>query len=156
MVRVASALAPVKYVFCEEPSGWRENPWASMSEEDQAAAKEAWRKADFTPVSGSVEADEQEAAENEDIEKAMVAFMRKRLRWSHKELHDALLSAGVAVPLVPSMPNYVAALHAQYGDADTGFMPQSFHSHKKAKLQEVLKILSRAGAKLGGKMTDTK
>ena len=111
---------------------------------------------DFTPVSGSVEADEEEAAENEDIEKAMVAFMRKRFKWSHKELHDALLSAGVAVPLVPSMPNYVATLHARYGDADTGFMPQSFHSHTKVKLQQILKILSRGGAKLGGKLADTK
>ena len=78
------------------------------------------------------------------------------MKWSHKELHDALLSAGVAVPLVPSMPNYVAALHAQYGDADTGFMPQSFHSHSKAKLREILKILSRNGAKLSGKLSETK
>jgi len=82
VARVASALAPAKYAFSEEHAGWRESPWASMSEEDQAAAKEAWRKADFTPVSGSVGADEEEAAENEDIEKAMVAFMRKRFKWS--------------------------------------------------------------------------
>ena len=57
----------------------------------------------------------------------------------------------LAVPLVLSMPNYVATLHAQYGDANIGIMPQSFHSHMKAKLQKILKILSRAGAKLGGK-----
>ena len=66
------------------------------------------------------------------------------------------MAAGVAVPLVPSMPNYVATSHAQYGDADTGFLPQSFHSHKKTKLQGVLRILSRAGAKLGGKLGETK
>ena len=64
VARVASALAPARYVFCDEHAGWREKPWANMSEEDQAAAKEAWRKADFTPVSGSVEADEEEAAGN--------------------------------------------------------------------------------------------
>ena len=80
--------------------------------------------------------------------------MRKRFKLSHRELHDALLAAGVAVPLVPSMPNYVATLHAQYGDADTGFMPQSFHSHAKVRLQKLLKILSRAGAKLGGKPSE--
>ena len=117
---------------------------ASMSEED------------FTPVSGSVEADEEEAAENENIEKAMVAFMRKRFEWSNRELHDALLAAGVAVPFVPSMPNYVAKLYAQYGDADTGFMPQSLHSHAKVGLQRILRILSRAGAKLGGKLAEPK
>ena len=71
-----------------------------MSEEDQEAAIEAWRKADFTPVSDNVEADDA----RDEIEKAMVAFMRKRFKWSHRELHDALLAAGVAVPDVPSKP----------------------------------------------------
>ena len=56
----------------------------------------------------------------------MVAFMRKDMKWTHRELHDALLVAGVAAPSVPSMRNYFAALHSQYGNADTGFLPQSF------------------------------
>ena len=74
----------------------------------------------------------------------------------YKRQHDALLTAGVSIPSVPSMRNYVAALHAQYGNSDTGFLPQSFHSHAKVKLQDILRILSRTGAKLGGKVSDNK
>eukprot|EP00969_Alexandrium_andersonii_P172602 7630057-Alexandrium_andersonii.AAC.1 len=53
------------------------------------------------------------------------------MRWAHRDLHDSLLAAGVAVPPVPSMRNYLASLHAQYGDADAGFLPQSLASHQK-------------------------
>ena len=76
-------------------------------------------------------------AEEEDagIGEAMAAFIRKDLKWTHRELHDALLTAGVSVPSVPSMRNYIAALHAQYGDSDTGFLPQSFHSHTKKRFE---------------------
>ena len=65
------------------------------------------------------------------IDKAIVEFMRKQMKWAHRELHDALLAASVAVPSVPSMRNYLASLHAQYGGADTGFLPLSFSSHSK-------------------------
>ena len=61
----------------------------------------------------------------------MVAFMRKDMKWTHRELHDAVLVAAIAVPPVPSMRHYLAALYTQYGDADTGFLPQSFHTHTK-------------------------
>ena len=71
------------------------------------------------------------AEEDAEIGKAMTAFMRKDLKWTHRELHDALLTAGTSVPSAPSLRNYIAALHAQYGDAGTGFLPQSFHSHTK-------------------------
>ena len=54
------------------------------------------------------------------------------------------------------MRNYFAALHAQYGDADTGFLPQSFHSHTKLKLKDSLLILARIGTKLGGTLDDQK
>ena len=60
------------------------------------------------------------------------------------------------MPSVPSIRNYVAALHAQYGNADAGFLPQSFKSHTKDKLQRILRILGRTGLKLGGKMSDKK
>ena len=78
-----------------------------------------------------------EREENEKIEKAMVSFMHNEMKLTHKELHYALLVAGVSVPAVPSMRNYFAALHAQYGNADIGFLPQSFQSHKKEKLKEI-------------------
>ena len=71
------------------------------------------------------------AEEDAEIGKAMTAFIRKDLKWTHRELHDALVTAGVSVPSAPSMRNYIAALHAQYGNADTGFLPQSFPSHTK-------------------------
>ena len=86
----------------------------------------------------------------------MAAFMRKDLKWTHRELHDALLTAGVSVASVPSMRNYIAALHAQYGHADTGFLSQSFHSHTKTKLKNILRILGRTGVKLGGTLADNK
>ena len=96
------------------------------------------------------------AEEDAEIGKAMTAFMQKDLKWTHRELHDALLTAGVPVPAVPSLRNYIAALHAQYGDADTGFLPQSFHSHTIKKLKDILRILCRTGVKLGGKLAEPK
>ena len=131
-----------------------------MTEEDQAEATRAWHKAEFPPVSDSMEVQEEstvlEKEEDEEIGKAMVWFMRKQMKWTHRELHDALLVAGVSVPVVPSMRNYFVALHAQYGDADTGFLPQSFHSHTKIRLQGILRIFARTGTKLGGKLDDNK
>ena len=90
------------------------------------------------------------------IGNAMAAFIRKDLKWTHRELHDALVTAGVSVPLVPSMRNAVAALNAQYGDSDAGFLPQSFQSYTTENLRDILRILSRTGTKLGGKLSDTK
>ena len=95
-----------------------------------------------------------EDAENNNIEEVMVAYIRKDLKWTHRELHDALLVAEVAVPPVPSIRNYMSALFAQYGNVDAGFLPQSFKSHTKAKLQNRLRMLGRTGLKLGGKVPD--
>ena len=86
-----------------------------------------------------------EDEENEKIQEATVAFARKDLKWTHRELHDALLAAGVAVPPAPSMQNYISAPCARRGSADAGFPPQSFQSHAKPKLQSIPRILSRAG-----------
>ena len=72
-----------------------------------------------------------EEEENNKIQEAMGAFIRNDLKWTHRELHDALLVAGVAVPSVPSIRNYVATLHAQYGNADAGFLPQSSEAIRK-------------------------
>ena len=46
--------------------------------------------------------------------------------------------------------------YRQYGNADAGFLPQSFKSHTKDKLQRILRILGRTGLKLGGKTSDNK
>ena len=93
---------------------------------------------------------------NVAIGNAMAAFIRKDLKWTHRELHNALVTAAVSVPLVPSMRNDVAAFHAQYGDSDSGFLPQCFQSHTTTHILDILRILSRTGTKLGGKLSDTK
>ena len=150
----------VKYVFTDTTETWQQMLWDTMTAEDQTEATQAWQKAEFAPGSASVEetgeAEVLAAEEDVEIGKAMAAFIRKDLKWTHRELHDALLTAGVSVPSVPSLRNYIAALHAQYGDADTVFLPQSFHSHTKKKIQEILRILGRTGTKLGGTLSDSK
>ena len=155
---MASAIAPVKYIFVEEPADWRQMLWENMAVADQEEATEAWRKAELRPVSDIAElrgeAAVMEEEENNKIQEAMVVFIRKDLKWTHRELHDALLVAGIAVPSVPSIRNYIAALYAQYGSADAGFFPQSFKSHTTDKRQRILRILGRTGLQLGGKMSD--
>ena len=83
--------------------------WEAMTAPDQEEASEAWRKAELRPVSDSAEVRDEAAAleeeENNKIEEAMVAYIRKVLKWTHRELHDALLVAGVAVPPSPSIQN---------------------------------------------------
>ena len=43
-----------------------------------------------------------QGANDEEISKAMVAYMRNDMKLAHRELHDAVLVAGIAVPPVPS------------------------------------------------------
>ena len=153
-------MAPVQYIFVDEPADWRHMSWEVMLPGDKEEAAEAWRKAELRPGAASPdERDEaaiMEAEEDQKIADAMTRFMQKDLKWTHRELHDALLEAGVAVPASPSMRNYIAALYAQYGNADAGFLPQSFKTHTKAKLQAIIRILRRTGLKMGGKVSDRK
>ena len=93
---------------------------------------------------------------DQNIRKRMVVYMQKQLKWTHRELHDALIIAGHSAPGSPSFANYLTTLHAQYGDADNGFLPQCFESHTKSRIQEIPRRLSRTGAKLGGKLADNK
>ena len=143
VARVASSLSHTSYVFIERPPRWQEVPWAAMSEAEQAEASDAWRQAEIPPVPS----DEGEQDDQARIDKAIVEFMRKQMKWKHRDLHGVLLAAGVAAPPAPSMRNYIAAPHAQYGDADTGSLPQSFCSHNKkcqrssGYLREELRIL---------------
>ena len=90
--RVANLLATTTYKFVlEEGASWQEVPWESMTEEDQAVAKRVWDKAELPPVSDSMEDQEESAVlekeEDEEIGKAMVWFMRKQMKWTHRELH---------------------------------------------------------------------
>ncbi len=60
------------------------------------------------------------------VRKRMDGFMRSQLKWTHRELHDALLIAGLGVPSQPSLVNYFGVLHAQFGDSQTGFLLRPF------------------------------
>ena len=66
------------------------------------------------------------------VQKKMVQHMRFSLKWSHPELHDALLVAGLAVPGQPSLLTYFRALHTPFGGSQIGLLPQSFHTTPKA------------------------
>ena len=59
------------------------------------------------------------------IRAAMKKFMLTRLKWTHRELHDALVTAGLDIPSRPSVVNYFNTLRLQFGDNQLGFLPQS-------------------------------
>ena len=82
--------------------------------------------------------------------------MKKTLKWTQRELHDSLVNAGMSIPATPSLANYFAALHLQFGDEQNGFLPQNWQSHTKARITEILRCLSRTGLKMGGKLSDPK
>ena len=56
----------------------------------------------------------------------------------------------MSAPEVPSMMNYYSSLAGQVGDASMAAFAQNAKSHTKARLTEILRILSRTGHKLGG------
>ena len=157
---VVAAFSSVKYTFHEEPEPWHEKLWADMSRTDQDQALEAWSKSEVRPTPVSEEhIDEDVRALEETQEKlreASLAFMRTQMKWSHKELHDAVVTATIATPSTPSMYNYLLALHNQFGDPQIARLPQSEQSHKKSILRSVLQVMARNGAKLGGKYKDNK
>ena len=76
----------------------------------------------------------------------MKEFMATKLKWTHKDLHDALLSVGIGVPTRPSLLNYFTAMRLHFGDAKVGFLPQAHQSHTKKRYkkrsQDVLKCLA--------------
>ena len=117
--RVTISLHNVKYVFTETEETWQQMLWEDTVADNQAEATQSWKKAELPPGSVSAEwkTEAEVVAEEEDaaIGNAMAASIRKDLKWTLRELQDALVTAGVSVQLVPSMRNYVAALHAQYG-----------------------------------------
>ena len=87
--------------------------------------------------------------EDMEIRARMESFMQTRLKWSHRELHDALLYAGLDTPTRPSMVNYFSTLHMQFGDSKVGFLPQALPSHTKSRIQDILRCLSRTGVTFG-------
>jgi hypothetical protein len=126
-----------------------------MSAEEQELAGKAWLKAD-RGESAPNGPDSVSLEEEADIRSRMKAFMSKDLKWTSKELHDAVVVAGISAPDTPSMFNYFSTLHQQFGDEKAGFLPQNWQSHTKKRIQEVLRCLCRTGLKLGGKFGDKK
>ena len=108
---MAAALAQVKYVFVEHDADWKQKQWGDMTAADQEEAGEAWREAELRPIFDSAEGRDEDVVmqeeENMKIQEAMMSYIRKDLKWTHRELHDALLEAEVAVPVVPSIHNYI-------------------------------------------------
>ena len=165
-----------RFVFAEEAPSWRRCSTVDMSEDVLHEAQAAWREAevleramDHENTGVGAEArpvDELERLAPTDrlchsvldssVRQRMDTFMRARMKWTHRELHDALLFAGLAVPALPSLVNCFSVLYSQFGNAQVGFMPQAFLTHAKANVQQLLKCLSRTGVKLGGKLADKK
>ena len=127
-----TASVKTMYVFTEPAESWQQMLWENMQPEDKDAANEAWGRANFVPGPASNEAQEEAEvlAEEEDraIDKRVVDFMHTEMKWTNRELHDAVLTAGMSVPAIPSMLHYYAALLVQYGDKDAGFLPQNKQS----------------------------
>ena len=147
--RLAAARAPlaqvarslqqkVKFVFVEETDSWRRWRTADVSEDDLRDAKLAWREAeehekartaeDSGGVSHTAGCSDRLCHPSDDaaVRCKMEIFMRTRLKWTHRELHDTLLVAGLSAPSLPSLVSYFSVLYAQFGDAQTGFMRKPF------------------------------
>jgi len=153
--KVAASMSQIRFIFTEPTAGWANKSFQDMSSEEQQSAKTAWSDAEIA------EQDRDQAASPHDgeweIRKKMKDFMQTQLKWTHCDLHDALLSAGLSAPVAqPSLINYFNTLRLQFGDSKVGFLPQAAQSHTKARIQSVLRCLGRSGLKLGGKFTDPK
>ena len=156
---------------------WRCKLFADMTEEEQMDALQAWRAAqasededapapgsaaDVVPAPGSAAVDapaagsitaNQAARELEDAVEsraAMSCFMMRELKWTQKELHDAVVCSGMTVPYRVTLLNYFHLLYRQFENKQYACLPQNTKSHTKRILQGVLKVLSRTGARLGG------
>ena len=155
---VIKSLSQVKFVF-DEPAdacavaSWSHKLHSEMTPEEQDAAKLRWFQAEEEEESAETQS---ESLEGQAIRKRMKRFVTARLKWTHRELHDVLISVGFDIPVRPSLLGYFSTIRSQFGDTQVGFLPQSRHSHSKARIQGVLKILGRTGVKLGGKMSDAK
>ena len=113
------------------------------SEEQEIVAKEWWGAEE--PDAGS---SNDPVVEEAEIQSRMKEYMMETLRWSHKELHDCVVTAGICAPGKPSNVKYLVALHKQVGDDKAGFLLQNWQSHSKQRIQEVLRCFSRTGLKL--------
>ncbi len=127
---------------------WMHKPTAEMGD-DLEPAKKAWLAAE-DGEGGDID-------EDLEIREGMKGELARR-RITQRELHDATLLCGLAVPERPPLSNYFAALHAQFRDENAGFLKQNFKSHTNAKILDILRCLARPDktGKLAPKPGDTK
>ena len=157
---VTASMREIKFVFTDEET-WQPSLYDDMTPEDQNSANLAWAEAN--------EAEEEEEITEETpgvklcpnidtnaIRNQMKYYMKSKLRWSNRALHDASVWAGLNTPSRPSLLNYFNTLRLQFSDPKAGFLPQTYQSHTKPRILAVLKCLSNAGLKIGGKMADPK
>ena len=171
---VIQAMTGIRFVWDEDIQlDWHSKAFVDMSQEEKDDAKNKWREADAAEeaeeLAAAGEGDHAQAnpwrpsldapclnAEDAAIRERMRHFLKHDLKWGHTELHDALIAAGVHLPTRPSLMNYFIVLHIQFGNDQTGFLPQSQQSHSIKRLKAVLIILKRTGSKLGGRVTEKK
>ena len=118
MSKVASSVAKVRCIFTEDVI-WHNKLYADMDAGEQKLAGNAWLEAEEPGPASSEDA--HQTSEDNEIRTHMVDFMRKILKWKQRELHDALVNAGISIPATPSLVNYFAALHLQFGDEKVAF-----------------------------------
>ena len=95
--------------------------FGSINEDAPASGSAA---VDFS-ASSSVTAS-QDAA---DIGTAMCNYMMRELKWSHKELHDAVVFSGMTVPYHVSMLSYSHLLYQQFENKHHASLLQSGKIH---------------------------
>ena len=162
---VTKAMPDIKFVFEDETCSWNRKAFSDMTSEEQDIAKRAWYVAEEEEEAIA----EEEAAKVSEadagissnfhvggIRSRMKKYMTSILKWSHRELHDCLIAAGLDLPIRPSLISYFNILRLQFADNQLGFLPQSKQSHSKKRIQSILRILGRTGLKLGGKLADAK
>ena len=129
---------------------WQCKSWATMSDSERARAQEAWTEAYEAEqaTKGMELTPEQERLE--DVRRNIRNFMRGRLKWTETELHDAVLELGMSAPARPSMVEYFNLLVQNLADPSQASYVQNKNTHTCRSLRNILRILSRTGAKLGG------
>ena len=140
---VTASLPKVKFVVPNETEDWTGKPTGDMDESESQEAKDAWRAADAEEREMAEEADkgiEPGDPERASIHERMKTQLRK-FRVDSRELHNATLAAGLAVPSRPSWLCCFAALDLEFGDSKAGFLPQNLHSHNRKTLCAVLEAL---------------
>ena len=106
--QVTAALPHVQFVFEDDKDEWQRKSFSDMSADESVSAVAAWANAEAEDVDEAKVRDSEKAPGDAE-EKVMHERMKAKLReWqvSVKELHNAVLAAGLQVPARPSWLNY--------------------------------------------------